>query len=238
MTSRSSHVVFAFLAILALYVPQPAGAQDRILMGQVVDSLTGEPLSGAIIEIVRGDSTIAGGVSNRRGEFRIPDLSGGEFTVAVYRVGYRAQQIEGVDVGSVYAPLSIAMSRIALRLDPIVVSDSRTEGTLLSAEASMSTVDLEDVERKIAFTATDHIKGLPGVDISSKGIIQSTYAVRGSRNANSQALRTVTDYRFVSIPSIGFNVSYLIPTTNDDIERIELRNSVQTPLDLFSRQAQ
>jgi iron complex outermembrane receptor protein len=222
IASISSIVLAGLLTTLVLLHPRPIAAQSQAIVGQVVDSLTGEPLSGATIQVFQDDSRVAGDVSDHRGEFRIADLSGGPFAVAVLRIGYRAVRIEGVEVGPVDASLSVVMSRIALRLDPLVVSDSRTEGTLLSAEASMSTVDLEDIEQKVAFTATDHIKGLPGVDISSKGIIQSTYSVRGARSANSQALRTVTDYRFVSIPSIGFNVPYLIPTTSDDIERIEL----------------
>jgi iron complex outermembrane receptor protein len=222
MVSLASHVVAGLLATLVLLVPRPMAAQGQTLVGQVVDSLTGEPLSGATIQLFRDDSRIAGDVSDHRGEFRIVDLSGGPFAVTVIRIGYREVRIDGVEVGSGDAPLSVVMSRIAPRLDPLVVSDSRAKGTLLTAEASISTVEREDIERRVAFTTTDHIKELPGIDISSKGIVQATYGVRGARSANTQALRTVTDYRFASIPSIGFNVPYLIPTTSDDIERIEL----------------
>jgi len=222
MAPLRSRFVAGFLTALVLSVPRPMAAQGHILRGQVVDSLTGEPLPGATIQIFRDTGRITGGVSNHRGEFRIAGVSDGFVTVAVIRVGYRPVRIEGVEVGSAAAALRVVMARIALRLDPLVVSDSRTEGTLLTAEASISTVDRENIERKVAFTTTDHIKELPGVDISSKGIIQATYGVRGARSANTQALRTVTDYRFASIPSLGFNVPYLIATTSDDIERIEL----------------
>jgi len=222
MASFSTRVVAGFLTALALSAPRPIAAQGHPLAGTVVDSLTGEPLSGAVAQLFQGDARIATRISNQRGEFRFADVAPGPTTVLVIRIGYRPVRIDGIDAGSATAPLRIVMSPVALPLDPLVVSDSRTEGTLLSAEASISTVSHEDIERKIAVATTDHIRGVPGVDISSKGIIQATYGVRGARSANTQALRTVTDYRFASVPSLGFNVPYLIPTTSDDIERIEL----------------
>ena len=66
------------------------------------------------------------------------------------------------------------------------------------------------------------MRTVTGVDFASKGLLQHTYAVRGGRAANSAALLTLTDYRNAGLPSLRLNVPYLVPTTSDDIERIEV----------------
>jgi len=68
----------------------------------------------------------------------------------------------------------------------------------------------------------DAVRAAPGFDISNKGIIQSTFAVRGDRSATSGAMLMLTDYRYAGVPSLGFNVAYLVPAAPDDIERIEV----------------
>ena len=83
-------------------------------------------------------------------------------------------------------------------------------------------VDADDIAAKVLLTPVDAVRAAPGFDISNKGIIQSTFAVRGDRSASSGAMLMLTDYRYAGVPSLGFNVAYLVPTAPDDIERIEV----------------
>jgi len=110
----------------------------------------------------------------------------------------------------------------ATELDQVVVTASRAPEKVVDAPASVSVVPPEVVAARPALTSTDHIKGQPGVDISNGGLLQANVVARGFNNIFSGALMTLTDNRFASVPSLAVNVPYLVPITNEDIERIEI----------------
>jgi outer membrane receptor for ferrienterochelin and colicins len=68
----------------------------------------------------------------------------------------------------------------------------------------------------------DHVRAVPGVDIATSGLVQSTVVARGFNNVFSGALLMITDYRIASVPSLRLNAPYMIPAVNEDIERIEV----------------
>src|SRR5690606_10829117 len=45
---------------------------------------------------------------------------------------------------------------------------------------------------------------------------------RGFNNICSGALYTLTDHRIASVPSLRVNLMHFVPTTNEDLERIEV----------------
>jgi outer membrane receptor for ferrienterochelin and colicins len=102
------------------------------------------------------------------------------------------------------------------------VSASRRAETAIGAPTAASVVDRDRVRETTALTPIDHTRNETGMDFASKGLIQHTFAVRGSRGVTSGALLTLTDFRYAALPSLGLNVSYLVPLQDDDIERIEL----------------
>jgi iron complex outermembrane receptor protein len=114
------------------------------------------------------------------------------------------------------------MVPIAIEVDPLVVSVLRQEQPALEAPASISVVHRRKIERSIALTALDHVRTETGVDLAAKGLTQNTYAARGGRSSNSGSILTLQDNRYAGVPSLRFNVPYLIPSTDDDIERIEV----------------
>ena len=74
----------------------------------------------------------------------------------------------------------------------------------------------------IARTPADHIKALPGVDLAATGLTQSYVVVRGFNNVSSGRLLSIVDNRYARIPALRINAINMIPTTDMDIERIEL----------------
>ena len=107
-------------------------------------------------------------------------------------------------------------------LNPLVVTASRREEKELDAPASVSTLTGEQISRMIARTPADHIKALPGVDIAATGLTQSYVVVRGFNNVSSGRLLSIVDNRYARIPALRINAINMIPTTDMDIERIEL----------------
>src|SRR4029079_2538552 len=73
-----------------------------------------------------------------------------------------------------------------------------------------------------SLTVVDHIKAVPGLDVSTGGIVQSNVVSAGSNNACSATLLTLQDYRFATVPSLRVNVPFLFRSINEDIERVEV----------------
>lgn len=79
----------AIATILFLVSPVILLAQSYDATGTVVDSTTGEPLSGARVAFtLLSDSTVKGAVTDRRGAFTVDGLSAGRHGVRISFVGY------------------------------------------------------------------------------------------------------------------------------------------------------
>lgn len=213
----------AFLLLVFGAAPPLALGQTAVARGTVMDSTTGAPLSGVRVTwSAEAASLMRAGYTDARGRFTIPQLPFGRYTVAFTRVGYTALRLEAVEVTDSGARLRVALAARGVLLDPIVVSVSRSEQAWLEAPASVSVIERSDIEEDAHFSPLEQIRTLPGVDLASKGLNQHTFEVRGPRGPLGGAVLLLTDHRYAEIPSLGFNVSYLVPATREDIERIEL----------------
>jgi iron complex outermembrane receptor protein len=66
------------------------------------------------------------------------------------------------------------------------------------------------------------VRTLPGVDVASKGMTQTSVVARGFSSVQSSALLTLTDYRSAGLPSLRYNIYNFIPIPTEDIEHIEV----------------
>ncbi|HKI95260.1 MAG TPA: TonB-dependent receptor [Gemmatimonadales bacterium] len=221
------------LVLVSLGVAGPVRAQTRAdLTGQVVDSATGAPLTAVEVTLhLAGGAIRAATTTDDRGRYRLRGIASGTYQLRARRVGYRPYARDGVRVpADAGTPLRISLVAVGIPLDPVVVSASRTAQTRLDAPASVTVVGREAIAAAPALTPIGHVAEATGMDVARKGILQSTYAVRGEVSANSGALLTLTDYRYAEVPSLAINVPYLIPAIDDDIERIELERGPGTAL--------
>ena len=62
----------------------------------------------------------------------------------------------------------------------------------------------------------------PGVDIITEGIQSTNVLVRGFNNIFSGSLHALTDHRLAGVPSLRVNLLHFIPSTDEDIERMEV----------------
>jgi len=210
----------AGLALAAVAATQ-AAAQAAVVRGSVRDSATGEPLGLVRIEVVTGDARAAG-VTDERGRFRILRVSAGAASVRFTRIGYRPASLARTVAAGDTLDLTIALSAVGVPLDPVVVSASRTEETAIDAPAAVSVIGREAIEQTATLAPVELVRDQPGVDFASKGLIQRTFSVRGEASVNSGALLMFTDYRYAALPSVSFNIPYLIAAGSEDLDRIEL----------------
>ena len=205
---------------VALAFPAQAAAQEGAIAGRVTDMETGAPAASASVQVLGRGATTA--LTDASGEFRLA-VPAGRHSLLVTLIGYESARTDGVTVeAGAVAPVAIELRSRALVLNQLVVTVSRREEKELDAPASVSTLTNQQISRIIAPTPADHVRTLPGVDLASTGLTQSYAVVRGFNNVASGRLLSIVDNRYARIPALRINAINMIPTTDMDIERIEL----------------
>ncbi len=200
----------------------PAFAQGGAISGTI--SSEGGPISGARVQALTSSGQLAASVLSRDdGSYRIPNVAAGSYSVVATRLGYQLKRVDSVEVtAGGTATVNFTLSEITTELNPVVTTASRRPEKALDAPASVSVVDVRDIQERPSVTVTDHIRGIPGVDVNQGGIAQSNVVARGFNNAFSGSILMLQDYRFAGVPSLRVNVPFLMTGTNEDVERIEV----------------
>jgi iron complex outermembrane receptor protein len=209
--------------VIWLFAAAPVAGQGSIT-GTVTDSATGAAVEGVRLQAIGADGRARGGtLSNERGHFRLGPLPAGPWTVTAARIGYAQFRRVGV---AVPADAEVAFDFVlAVRPMPaseIIVTATRQPETTLQAPASTSVVTRQQVAQQITATPIDLLAGVTGMDVASKGLAQRTYTARGSRGASTGSFLTLVDGRDQTLPSIAFNIPYLVPASASDVDHIEV----------------
>jgi iron complex outermembrane receptor protein len=210
--------------MLSLILPTGASAQDAILTGTVANE-SGTPVNAAQIEI-RGGVAGTGTLTDGQGRFRIT-LAPGTYDLVVTAVGHQTTPISNVRVSAgATTTLDITMPTQAESLNPITVTVSRSAaGGGERAVENIATTDVitaGEISERPATNMADHLREAPGVDVITHGLQASNVVVRGFNNIFSGALHMLSDYRLAGVPSLRVNLMHFIPTTEEDLERIEV----------------
>jgi iron complex outermembrane receptor protein len=198
-----------------------AFAQTGTVQGTVVDSATAEPLPLVRVE-VRSGAMHSVVTTDEQGRFRVRGVPAGTASVRVTRIGYRPAVLAPALAAGDTLVVTVRLAAAGVPLDPVIVSASRTPETALDAPAAVSVVGRDEIERSVLVAPVEAIRDQPGVDMVTKGLIQRTFSVRGEATANSGALLLLTDYRYAALPSVAFNIPYLIAAGAEDLDRMEL----------------
>ncbi len=213
----------ALLTLVSLGAARPLPAQVSV-SGRVVDAELGEPLPSVSVELLTGTGTAAySAVTGEQGTFRITGVRSGTYTLLVTALGFEPHRVDRVGVGDENVTLgTIELISRAFKLNPIVVTASRDREKALEAPAAVHTVTAEEVQEEPATVPAEHVVGLPGVDNVTYGVQQHNVVARGFNNVFSGSLFVLQDNRWASVPSLRFNAYNLIPSTDEDIQRIEV----------------
>jgi iron complex outermembrane receptor protein len=208
---------------LAACAALPLHAQTGTVTGTLKDAVSGTPVAGARVEAVGRDGRVlASTTTDAQGSYTLPALPAGSYTLVVTGRNFEARRLAARvrDGGTTTASAEIAVG--AMNLDPLVVSASKREEKALSAPAHVEVVGTEAIDARPAISAVEHLRSVPGIDVASTGVQSSNVVARGFNNIFSGSLHMLSDYRIAGVPSLRVNLVHFIPTTNEDVERMEV----------------
>lgn len=226
-TSRGAIAFAAALLMLASPLSAQNGAVAgtvRAAVGETGYSAAGTPLATVQVRVLGGAGEIlASTLTTSEGTFRLADIPAGTYTVVFTSAGWEEHRETGVRVtAGQTVSLQVAMSEQVFSLNPITVTASKTEEKVLEAPAAVEVVGTMDIAEQPATTIAEHVKDVPAVDVLPTGLQGGYVVVRGFNNIFSGATLTMTDNRIAGVPSLRANILHFNPTSNLDLERIEV----------------
>lgn len=154
---------------LALAAENETAAALASLMGQVVDRESGEPLVGAVVQIV---GTRSGGTTDENGRFRLEGVAAGPVQLRLSLLGYAEQVLEVGEHGDLG---KITLAAKVIRLSEMVVtpgsysvmSDGPMRSQTLGVAELSNMAFAEDITRSVS-----RLPGVASTDFSSKFTIR------------------------------------------------------------------
>ncbi|MBI2430333.1 MAG: TonB-dependent receptor, partial [Ignavibacteriales bacterium] len=154
------------------------------IQGRVIDQASGDPLVGAIIQIV--EQSTLGAVTNAEGEYFIINVPVGTYSVKATLIGYRGVITENVVVSAGYNTIqnfsltseSVEMTEVVVRAERPLVQRDQTNTTAVIKADEIRNLPLRGVEGVVSIQA--------GV-VTGRGTDNNTFYTRGGR-ANETVL--------------------------------------------------
>jgi iron complex outermembrane receptor protein len=212
-----------FLVALLLSSTLPAAAQTGGITGTVRDVSTSTPLRGIRVEAVSAAGRVAGSaVTSESGTYSIANLAPGSYALVLSGVDVpvRRLDVEVREGRTSRVDAQLAFGNV--RLDPVVISASKRPEKSVEAPARVEVVTAQEIEDRPAVTLVDHLRDVPGVDVAQTGLQSTNVVARGFNNIFSGSLHALTDNRIAGVPSLRVNYLHFIPSTNEDVARMEV----------------
>jgi len=213
----------AFVLFL-LVATSSAFAQHGTLAGTVSASSDGSGLAAVQVQVLRSDgSVVVTALTGASGTYQIEDMPPGTYSVSFLFTGWeRATEVDVVVTEGETTTVGASLLQRAFTLNPISVTTSKKVEKVVDAPASVQVVTSVDIAERPATTLTDHVKEKAGIDVVTTGLQSNHVVVRGFNNIFSGATLSMTDNRIARVPSLRVNLAHIQPTTNLDVERVEV----------------
>ncbi len=168
--------VFRSLALAALLAPF-AGAQSQqgMISGQVTDAVSGQPVTGVLINVV---GTALSTHTTTEGRYTIRGLTPGSVEVRALRLGYAERRQTVAVVAGQTATADFQMPPIATTLSPVVTTATGDQRRVEVGNAIAQINATEIVEK----TATSNIGDLLTAKAAGVMVIPGTQTGAGIRN--------------------------------------------------------
>lgn len=186
------------------------------ITGKLVDKNTKRPLIGANVQVL---GTLLGASTDLQGNFSIPAIRPGTYSIRVSMMGYRNMTVEKclVQVNEL-TNLLFELEETSIEFDPIIITAGKIEQRLDQAPVSISVISAKDIATKNPVNLIEAMETAPGINF-----IGNQVNIRGSTGyafgAGNKVLLLLDGVPVYASDTGEFNWDMLPPL---DIERIEV----------------
>ena len=171
----------ALLAIFAAPLGSPA-ASGTTVSGQILDVQGGLPVSGAKVDLDRGETVVASTTSDANGSFVFRDVAAGDYSLLFRASGYQTTRSALlVQAGQPSVSLQVAVNREATGLKQIVQVATTGRAALQTSSTINTYVDASLMQSENYQRLGDLLTTVPGVitSTSSSAGDDMTLSIRG-----------------------------------------------------------
>lgn len=167
-------------------------AQSGKLEGKVIDSKSGEPLSGVSISVLNNNGKENGAITQQDGRYVLTITSSSSVTIQVSSIGYKTKIIENIEVlNNQLSTMDITLETAAKTEEEIVIRTTRRQETtaaLITFQKNTNTVaqviSAESIKRSPDKNTGEILKRVPGLSIQEGKYV----IVRGLNDRYNQTL--------------------------------------------------
>ncbi len=203
------------LTSIVLSFPIFSFSQDLVISGNIKNSITGEAVPAASVEI---KDTHTGTFSDEKGNFRISGRSL-PLVLIITSVGYEKQEIS---VSQQNQPVQVGLVPALTLGAEVVVSANRVPERILESPVSIERVSSANIRNSPAAGYYDILKQLKGVDLVYSSLTFATPSTRGFNGSGNARFNQLVDGMDNQAPGMNFSVGSVIGLTELDVESMEL----------------
>jgi iron complex outermembrane recepter protein len=185
-------LAFTLVAPSAARADAPRDRQWQGVLSGTVTDVSGTPLEGARVLVSELDRAV---LTDAGGQFRIPEMSAGRYTLEVRRQGYEARLVK-VELPT-EASLTVELRQSPVPIDPITVTVTRGAMSPTSSPLPASALGRDALDREQSVSLAHTLTQLPGVRALTTGREIGKPVIRGLSGSRvlvmSQGLR-LEDY--------------------------------------------
>lgn len=186
-----SRVKSAVLLLISIMLPVLAQAQSGTIRGKVIESDSGEPLTGATVSI---QGTTKGALVDIDGEYRILNVAPGTYTIEARFLGYATAVYEDVIVRTDLTTVQDFELREQVFEGEEVTIQAERPVIIRDMTSSESRVSSDEIESLPVQEVSDIVRLQAGVNVSNSGQIH----IRGGRASEVayvvNGIRATDDY--------------------------------------------
>lgn len=190
-------------------------AQTKIA-GQVSDAATNERLAGVNIAV---KGTVAGTVTNTKGEFSLSVSTPTPFTLQVTSVGYATQEFK---INGDRTNLDVKLNESATLSEEVVVSASRVEENVMKSPVSIEKMSIRSIQQSASPDFYSALNNLKGVDLTTQSLTFKSVNMRGFGATGNVRVAQLIDGMDNQAPGLNFAVDNIVGMPEIDVESVEV----------------
>ena len=216
---RFRHAAATALALCLLPASLTAQAPAGSLRGSVTVAERGTPVTGALVVLV---GTSRGAMTDSAGQYLLPGIPAGLYSVEVRRVGLTPERRDVAIRAGTTVTADFTLADAPHELIGIKVIGSRSDA-LSRLPGSASVAKREEIEAQQPLSANEVLRTFPGVHIQEEeGVgLRANIGIRGLDPDRSRTVLVLEDGIPVSLAPYGEPEMYYSPPI-DRMERIEV----------------